>query len=133
MSGRTAYDWIAMLGGALIRIAGGLLVLMIVGIIGVLLLDFSAGMRIAINRWAHGGGVDWAGFALLLGAIGTLVVSVAPFVITSSRDRRLRDIAHTTTSGGVQPTHPTQPPSAPSAPSAELSPSGGLVNEEALR
>lgn len=129
MTNRTAYDWFTGAGGALIRIAGGLLVLMVVFVSGSLLWDLSVGMRIAIRRWAEGGGVDWMGFAALLGAVGTLVTIVAPIVIANNRDRRLRDIAATHANA---PPHPTQPPAPPSSAPSEPAPGGGLVNNNAI-
>lgn len=132
MTRRSAYDWTVGLGGALIRIGGGLLVLMIVGVCGLLLVDFSFGMRVAIRRWAEGGGVDWVGFAALIGAVGSLVTIVAPIVIASSRDRRIRDVE--ATRAGVPAPPSPMPPSAPSSSEAPADsvPGGGLVNNEAI-
>lgn len=131
MTNRTAYDWFTGAGGALIRIAGGLLVLMVVFVAGSLLWDFSVTMRIAMRRWANGDGLDLVGFATLLGSIGTLVGIVAPIVIANNRDRRLRDIA-AVQANATPPPSPI-PPSAPSSPAPAESPVGdGLVNNNAI-
>lgn len=126
MSRRSLYEWVVGAGGALIRVSGGLLVLMVALVVGSLLWDFSVGMRIAIRRWAEGGGVDWMGFAALLGAVGGLVGIVWPIIIASSRDRRITRVEE------IRANAPTPAPSIVLPPATDTSPTGGLINDAAL-
>lgn len=84
----------------------------------------------ALNRWADGEPVDWMGFAAVGGValpfIGQLIAQGAQWMHTRSAERR-EEIAWTGARGGQVAAPFPQP--APSEPS----PSGGLVNNEALR
>lgn len=133
MTGRSAYDWMAGLGGHLVRIGAGLCVVFVAACVGFGMFRFVfVHLDAAMERWAAGGNVDLQGIAAFVGALGAFIAIVWPLYASSSRDRRLRDI-EVIRSGGAQPPGPTQPSTDSSAPSAESSPSGGLVNNEALR
>lgn len=132
---RSAYDWVMGLGGALIRIGGGLLVSAMA--VGGTYLVIRVGSAIAagVERWAMGEPLDMnglGGLALVIGAVCTGIATVVPIIVASGRDRRLREL-EIIRQGGAPPANPTQPSAAPSGvPSADSSPTGGLVNNNAL-
>lgn len=136
---RSAYDWTVGLGGALIRIGGGVLVIAMSLAGAYLTIRLGAAIAVGVERWAHGEPLDMqglGGLALVIGAVCTGIATVIPVIVASGRDRRLRDL-EVIRQGGAPPPNPTPPPAAPSgAPPAEFSPEptpqGGLVNNDAL-
>lgn len=139
MTRRGAYDWLTGMGGALIRIGGGVLVIAM-AIAGTwLVFRIGGAVAFGIERWAQGQPLDMANLgqlALLVTAVAGAIATVVPVIMGANRDRRLREI-ETIRQGGAPP-NPTQPPSAPSQPAADGDtggdmPGGGLVNPEAFR
>lgn len=82
----------------------------------------------AVERWSNGDHVDWGGAAVILGALGTLLTTVwgiaAQILWSRSAERRVA------ISTGVAPVPSTPSAGLPAPP--EGSPSGGLVNNEAI-
>lgn len=75
----------------------------------------------AVARWAAGEHVDWQGMAAILGVMGTAAGSIIPIIISILRDRRIQRVEE------IRAGRPPEPSPFPD------SPSGGLVNNEALQ
>ena len=95
---------------------------------------FGDAMSTGLYRWASGEGVDLNGLAAVLAAAASLLGVVIPFIVSLFRDRRIERVEQIRAgqaphvpfgsgSGG-----PSPPPSQPA-----LSPTGGMVNNEALQ
>lgn len=136
---RSAYDWTVGLGGALIRIGGGLLVIAMAVAGTYFVIRVGDILAIGLERWAHGEPLDMqglGGLALVIGAICTGIATIVPVIVASGRDRRLREIEHMRQGGAPpNPTPPSpgsSPAAAPAGSPAGPSPSGGLINNDAI-
>lgn len=103
-----------MLHSGWVFLAGGILFLMIGG--GFLLFAMYRSLVL-------GQEVDWQGFAYMVTAMGGATAAILGVVIPLLRDRRIQRVEEIR--AGV-------PPQSPLAPS-DASPTGGLVNNEAIR
>lgn len=134
---RSAYDWTVGLGGALIRIGGGILVIAMAIAGAYLVVRVGSAIADGVERWARGEPLDMqglGGLALVIGAICTGIATVVPVIIASGRDRRITR-QDEIRAGGAPPPNPSMPspePSSAAASSEEPSPTGGLVNNDAI-
>lgn len=111
----------------LILWSGAVLAISCLAMVWLLAVNLWPIFQLALQRWAQGEHVDWGGFAVALGALGTFLSVAVTLIlqVLSARSRERRDeIAF-----GAQPTPPfVSPPSSP-PPGA---PEGGLVNNQAI-
>lgn len=78
-------------------------------------------VHIALMRWSNGEHVDLQGLAAIIGVMGTTAASIIPILISILRDRRIQRVEE------IRAGRPPDP-----GPFSD-SPTGGLVNNEALR
>lgn len=81
----------------------------------------------ALNRWADGDPVDWAGFAAVGAVLFPFIGQLVAQGIQWQRSRENERLTEMTAGQSVPPFYPT-----PSTSSPEPSPTGGLVNNDAL-
>jgi hypothetical protein len=128
-------DFLDRIGRPLTRMAVMVLMLAVTWVFVRLGNAFVNAMDIALDRWARGEPVDWAGIAAPLGGLAALLGVVLPFIISLYRDRRMERVEQIRVGGSVAPPFPSPAPSAPSSPTSPPDPSfpgGGLVNNQAI-
>lgn len=81
----------------------------------------------ALNRWADGEHIDWAGFAAVAAVLFPFIGQLVAQGVQWQRSRENERLEEIRSGQGVPPFYPTPSPSPP-----EPSPTGGLVNNEAL-